>query len=140
MVTVTTPSRANAVPSYWGTAPEPFTKAPPWTQTNTGRLADGSGVQMFRLRQSSPAISGSSNSWSNGHGYGLLGTVGPNQLASRTPGQRGGGSGGRRRRSPNGAAAYGRPRKRLTPRSLTPETRPCSMSAVTFTASVLSIG
>src|SRR5712692_7230328 len=106
MVTQTTPSRANAEPSYTGTAPEPFVNAPPWIQTSTGRPAGPiSGVQMFRLRQSSPGIEGSGSSWSNGGWYGFLGTVGPNLVQSRVPVQDAGGSGGRMRRWSNGGAA-----------------------------------
>src|SRR5919202_1859083 len=74
MVTVTTPSRANAVPSYCGTAPEPLTNAPPWIHTSTGRpVADGSGVQTLRLSTSSPGTTGSGSSRSTGAGYGRFG-------------------------------------------------------------------
>src|SRR5919202_3715876 len=106
MVTVTTPSRANAVPSYCGTAPEPLTNAPPWIHTSTGRpVADGSGVQTLRLSTSSPGTTGSGSSRSTGAGYGGLGAVGPYSVQSRTPSHRGAGTGAANRRSPKGGAA-----------------------------------
>ena len=68
-MTSTTPSRANAVPSYCGTAPEPLTNAPPWIHTSTGNpVAAGSGVQTLRLRTSSPGTTGSGSSRSIGEG------------------------------------------------------------------------
>ena len=63
MVTQTTPSRANAVPSYTPTDPDPFMNAPPWIQTSTGSPpALMSGVHTLRFRQSSPGITSSGNS------------------------------------------------------------------------------
>ena len=63
MVTHTTPSRANADPSYAPTDPDPFMNEPPWIHTSTGRpSASGSGVQTLRFRQSSPGITTSGNS------------------------------------------------------------------------------
>ncbi len=103
---MTTPSRANAVPSYCGTPPEPLTNAPPWIQTSTGSpVAAGSGVQTLRLRTSSPGTTGSGRSRSIGAGYGGLSAVGPNAVHSRTPGQAGAGAGAAKRSSPTGGAA-----------------------------------
>src|SRR5271166_3626720 len=106
MVTHTTPSRAKRSPAYWATAPEPFTNAPPCIHTMTGRPArPGSGVQTFRFRQSSPAITGSGRSSSYGFGYPGLGTVGPYAMTSRTPSHASGHTGGLIRFGPNGGAA-----------------------------------
>ena len=40
-------------PSYNGSLLDPFTSAPPWIQTNTGRPLAPSGAQTLRFRQSS---------------------------------------------------------------------------------------
>src|SRR3989442_5886504 len=62
MVTQTTPSRANAAPSYPPTDPDPFMNEPPWIQTSTGSPpAPASGVHTLRFRQSSPVITSSGN-------------------------------------------------------------------------------
>src|SRR6202049_5326683 len=101
MLTSTTPSRANYRPSYCVIAPVPLAHAPPWIHTITGSpVAVGSGVQMFKLRHSSPAITGSGRIASNGGKYGGLGTVAPKASASRTPSQDGE---GRRGAAPVGA-------------------------------------
>src|ERR1700759_2903558 len=123
MVTQTTPSRANAVPSYAPTDPEPFMNEPPWIQTSTGiPPAPSSGVHTLRFRQSSPGITTSGNSgWYCG-GESALGAVGPNEAASRAPVQAGTGCGGSIRFGPNGGAAYGMPRKAATPDSTRPRT------------------
>src|SRR3954454_9321184 len=131
MVTQTTPSRAKVPPSYTGTAPEPLTNAPPWIHTKTGSPeAVGSGVQTFRLRQSSPGICGSGSKTSYGGAYGGLGTVGPYSVAGRTPSQGSGGSGAAKRRRPNGGAAYGMPRKADTPSRVVPRTAPLVVRTV----------
>src|SRR6202008_4703240 len=106
MVTHTTPSRANAAPSYAPTDPDPFMNEPPWIQTSTGSPpAPTSGVQTLRFRQSSPGITTSGNSGAYCGGEGPLGTVGPNGVASRPPAQAGTGRGGSIRFGPNGGAA-----------------------------------
>ena len=106
MVTQTMPSRANRDPSLVLTAPLPLTKAPPWSQTMTGRGAESAaGVQTFKFRQSWPWITGSGSSGASASGYGGFGTVGPYSTASRTPSQDGAGVGAANRCGPNGAAA-----------------------------------
>ena len=105
MVTSTTPSRANACPSYIGTAELPFTNAPPWIQTMTGAAPSTSGVQTFRFSQSSPGMLGSGRIVSNGAGYSGLGGVGPSAVQARTPSQGRGGCGGANRSEPVGLAA-----------------------------------
>ncbi len=64
------PSRANAHPSYTGTAEEPCTSEPPWIQTRTGspaaRSGCGEGVHTLRFSQSSPGTAGSGSSRSSG--------------------------------------------------------------------------
>src|SRR6516165_695428 len=106
MVTHTVPSRANAVPSYAPTEPDPFMNEPPWIQTSTGSpTAPVSGVHTFRFRQSSPAITTSGNSGAYCGGWSPLGAVGPNAVASRSPAPGAAGWGGRIRFAPNGGAA-----------------------------------
>ncbi len=84
----------------------------------------GSGVHTFRLRQSSPATTGSDRYCAKASEYGGFGAVGPKTPASRTPSQGSGGSGGRNRRGPKGGAAYGMPRKTATSCSYLPRTAP----------------
>ena len=67
MVTRTTPSRANACPSYAATAELPWLKAPPWIQTITGRPVPP-GVHTFRVSQLSPGMFGSGRITSMGGG------------------------------------------------------------------------
>ncbi len=69
---------------------------------------------------SSPEITRSGNSWSNGDRYGPRVAVGPKLSASRTPSHGTGEAGGRNRFGPNGAAAYGMPRNVATPDSARP--------------------
>src|SRR3954468_3018313 len=101
------PSRAKVRPSYTGTAEEPLVRAPPCSHTSTGSRAPGpgSGVQTFRLRQSSPGTSGSDRYVAKASEYGGFGAVGPKEAASRTPSQGSGGTGGLKRRGPKGGAA-----------------------------------
>src|SRR2546430_584811 len=55
MVTTTAPARANAVPSYQRSRPEPVTNAPPWIPTRTGlRPASAAGAKTFRGGQAGP--------------------------------------------------------------------------------------
>src|SRR3979409_1258406 len=112
------PSRANAVPSYPALAPEPLVNEPPWIHTKTGSpaeegpaaerpgaerpAADGSGVQTFRFRQSSPGMVTSGSSGRTGAEYSPFGTVGPYAVASRTPVHGDTGCGARSRPRPNG--------------------------------------
>ncbi len=106
IVTHTTPSRANAVPSYPPIEPDPFMNAPPCTHTSTGRPdASGSGVHTLRLRHSSPGITTSGTNGRNRGGWSPFGEVGPYSVAARTPDQGSTGRGGRIRFAPNGAAA-----------------------------------
>src|SRR5690349_19302535 len=103
---------------------------PPWIQTSTGRpAAPGSGVQTFRLRNSSPAMTSSGNSFWYCGGYSPLGEVGPYSLTCRVPDQGRTGCGGRIRSTPDIAAAYGTPRKECTP----PAVRPCTAPAAVTT-------
>ena len=63
MLTHTTPSRANAAPSYSPTDDDPFMNEPPWIHTSTGSPeAPRPGVHTFRFRHSSPGITTSGNS------------------------------------------------------------------------------
>ena len=52
MVTRTTSSRANASPSWRGSAPAPAWKPPPWIHTITGSRspADAAGVQTLSVQ------------------------------------------------------------------------------------------
>src|SRR4051794_26782359 len=100
------PSRANEDPSYTGTDPLPVVNPPPCIQTRTGCEPPRSGVQMFRFRHSSPAISGSDKIAATRRDGGLSG-VAPYSVASRIASQVGAGCGGWKRLLPNGAAAYG---------------------------------
>src|SRR6185312_2193872 len=99
----------------------------------TGRPArPGSGVHTFTVSQSSPGMSGSGSSTSNGGAYLGLGGVAPNRSASLVPSQAGGGAGGRNRSGPVGLAAYGMPRKLATPSRQRPRTRPYLVVTVGF--------
>src|SRR3954469_23270798 len=120
MVTATiSPRRANDAPWYIGIEPEPVTKAPPWSQTTTGRRASsGAGVQTLSVRQSSlgaatmlrPLVTA----------LAACMACGPKRVASRRPVQDSGGWGGANRNGPSGGRAYGTPRKTTTPRSSSP--------------------
>ncbi len=105
LTTTTSPWRTKLAPSYQGMAPVPFTKAPPWIQTMTGRWASSrAGVWTFRKRQSSlqsgagaaPMAARLSPTWT---------ATGPKRVASRTSLHPPWGSGARKRRLPVGAAA-----------------------------------
>src|SRR2546429_8938141 len=108
MVTQTTPSRANAAPSYAPTDPDPFMNEPPWIQTSTGSpSAPASGVHTFRFRQSPPGITSSGNSGTYCGGESPLGTGGPDQGAARPPAPARAGRGGGTPVGPRGAAPGG---------------------------------
>src|SRR2546429_3443275 len=128
MVTTTAPARANAVPSYQRSRPEPVTNAPPWIQTRTGlRPASAAGAKTFRVRQSS-LIShslGRGTSESRGGGWGATARKRP---ASSVPDHGSAGSGGSQRLGPTGGVANGRPRNCSTPDRTMPATRPQRVS------------
>src|SRR5207248_955570 len=71
-------------------------------------------------------------------GYAPFGAVGPYSVAERVPVHGSTGSGGRIRFAPNGAAAYGIPRKNVTPSAVRPRrgplwtvtTGPCDVSSI----------
>ncbi len=122
-LTSSTPFRANASPSWRGSAPAPAWKPPPWIQTITGSrsLAAFAGVQMLSVRQSSLSS---------------LKTMspkicpcrqrGPNSVASLTPCHGAAGRGACQRSSPTGGAPKGMPlNTRIWPLAVVvPWTRP----------------
>ena len=104
-LTSTTPSRANRSPRYHGLALHPEKNPPPWIHTRTGSPAEpGSGVKTLRLRQLSPAMTGSGM---RARSWGACGAVGPNTPASLVPSQRGCRRGGPKRSSPTGGRGVG---------------------------------
>src|SRR5215218_8451798 len=149
MTTQTTPSRAKCAPSY--AAVELSSNMPPWTHTITGKpAAPGSGVQMFRFRQSSkvaarstaakaPAMSlQSSVAPELGPpvaGGATCGGSGPSRTASRTPLHGSTGCGARSRFAAKGGAAYGTPRNAHTPST----TLPCSTPLTVLTTASMHI-
>src|SRR5688500_2933686 len=140
MATQTTPSRANRLPSYH--AFDPARNDPPVIQIITGnRLAPGSGVQMFRLRQSSPTgershVAGAFSVPGNGG----CGGFGPSTRASRTPVHGSRGCGARRWFAPKGGAAYGTPLNVCTPSTKAPRTFPCRVLTSGVVAYAIVIG
>src|SRR2546429_9806137 len=124
MVTTTAPARANAVPSYQRSRPEPVTNAPPWIQTRTGlRPASAAGAKTFRVRQAS-LIShslGRGTSESRGGGWGATARKRP---AASVPDHGSAGSGGSQRLGPTRGVANGRPRNCSTPHPAMPAAPP----------------
>ena len=104
VTTTTSPRAASAAPRYIGMDPAPTMKAPPWSQTSTGRRrVSAAGVQTFSVRQSSlgaePTLC---------PGLAALAACiagGPKVVASRTPSHGAGGWGGAKRSRPTGGRA-----------------------------------
>src|SRR5659263_724139 len=93
MVTVTTPSRLNANPSYQGLAGEPALYPPPWIHTNTGSPASarpGAGVNTLTFRIESPGMLGSGMAVTSARGRTCA--VAPYSVQSRTPSHRAAGT------------------------------------------------